>query len=81
MFYTLITICQKYTARDFPGGPVVKTPPSTAGAQVLSLVGELRSLMPCMKGKKSIYLDIVHFNVGKYYQKEPYNDNGVGVGN
>ena len=29
--------------RDFPGGPVVKNPPSNAGDEVLSLVGELRS--------------------------------------
>ena len=33
--------------RDFPGGPVVKNPPSNAGGmQVQSLVGELRSHMP-----------------------------------
>ena len=32
--------------RDFPGGPVVKNPPSSAGDEVLSLVGELRSYMP-----------------------------------
>ena len=31
---------------DFPGGPVVKNPPSNAGKQVPSLVGELRSHMP-----------------------------------
>ena len=28
---------------DFPGGPVVKNPPSNAGTQVQSLVRELRS--------------------------------------
>ena len=28
--------------RDFPGGPVVKTPPSSAGVGVQSLVGDLR---------------------------------------
>ena len=31
---------------DFPGGPVVKTPPSKAGGVGRSLVGELRSHMP-----------------------------------
>ena len=34
-------------ARDFPGGPVVKTPCSQCwGSWVQSLVGELRSHMP-----------------------------------
>ena len=40
-------ICRvKSQERDFPGGPVVKTWPSNAGARVQSLVGELRSHMP-----------------------------------
>ena len=32
--------------RDFPSGPVVKTQASTVGAQVRSLVRELRFHMP-----------------------------------
>ena len=31
--------------RDFPGSPVVKSPPSNAGARARSLVGGLRSCM------------------------------------
>ena len=31
----------KTTMRGFPGGPMVKTPPSNAGTQVRSLVGKL----------------------------------------
>ena len=41
--------------RDFPGSPVVKTPHfhcTLQGAQVLSLVRELRSHMPCSAAKK-----------------------------
>ena len=34
------------TERDFPGGPVVKNQPASAGTQVQSLIGELLSLMP-----------------------------------
>ena len=33
-------------SKDFPGGPLVKTPSSSAGAQVPSMVGKLRSHMP-----------------------------------
>ena len=36
---------------NFPGGPVVKISPFTAGVQVQSLVGELRSHMP--RGQKT----------------------------
>ena len=36
---------QERPERDFPGGPVVKKPPSNAGTQVQSLVGKLRSHM------------------------------------
>ena len=36
---------------DFPGGPVVKTLPPNAGAQVPSLVRELRSHTP--RGQKT----------------------------
>ena len=32
--------------QDFPGGPVVKNPPSNAEDGVQSLVGELRSRIP-----------------------------------
>ena len=35
----------KLKMRDFPGGPVVKNPPSNAGDAVPSLVGELGSHM------------------------------------
>ena len=35
----------KVNMRNFLGDPVVKTPPSTAGMEVLSLAGELRSHM------------------------------------
>ena len=38
--------------RDFPGGPVVKTSPSNIGVQVRSLVGKLRSHMPCSRKVK-----------------------------
>ena len=37
---------------DFPGGPMVKTLPSNAGVPVQSLVGELRSHMPCNQKPK-----------------------------
>ena len=36
----------KLPSSDFPGGLVVMTSPSSAGAQVQSLVGKLRSPMP-----------------------------------
>ena len=36
---------------DFPGGPMVKTSPSSAGVAGGSLVSKLRSHMPC--GQKS----------------------------
>ena len=40
------TLFKNQLAREFPGGPVVKTPRSQcSGAQVQSLVGELRSHM------------------------------------
>ena len=41
--------------RDFPGGPVVKTPAlPLQGVWVQSLVGELRSCMPRGQKKKGI---------------------------
>ena len=39
---------------DFPGGPVVKTAFPLQGVQVQSLVGELRSHMPCHGGMSKI---------------------------
>ena len=33
-------------SKDFPGGPLLKTPSSRAGAHVPSMVGKLRSHMP-----------------------------------
>ena len=48
------TIQNKTDLRDSPGGPVVKTPMlSLQWAQVQSLVGELRSCMPCSRAKKT----------------------------
>ena len=38
--------------RDFPGGPGVKTALPLQGAQVQSLVGKLRSHMPCGVAQK-----------------------------
>ena len=38
----------------FPGSPVVKTLPSNAGMQVLSLVEELRFHMPPVDKKQNI---------------------------
>ena len=37
---------EKAKAWEFPAGPVVKNPPSSAGDVGSSLVGELRSRMP-----------------------------------
>ena len=37
---------------DFPGSPVVKTPRFHCRVRVHSLVGELRSRMPCGTAKK-----------------------------
>ena len=37
---------KRYELQDFPGGPVVKNPPSKEGTWVPSLVRELRSHMP-----------------------------------
>ena len=45
--------CLKKNKRDFAGGPVVKTSPSNAGGAVLSLVGELRTHMPCRQKPKT----------------------------
>ena len=43
----------KHQMRDFPSGSVVKTPKlPMQGAQVQSLVGEVRSHMPCGVAKK-----------------------------
>ena len=43
----------KYQMRDFPSGSVVKTPKlPMQGAQAQSLVGEVRSHMPCGMAKK-----------------------------
>ena len=44
---------QRKYYRDFPGGPVVKTLPSSVGGVVWSLVGELRSHMPCSQKTKT----------------------------
>lgn len=40
-------------AMDFPSGPAVKTSPSSTGGVVRSLVGELRSHMPCSQNTKT----------------------------
>ena len=45
----------KTTCRNFPGGPVVKNPPSNAGdSGVWSLVRELRFLLPRAVTRKQI---------------------------
>ena len=41
-------------SRNFPGGPVVKNPLSSAGGKGLISVGELRSHMPCGQKNQSI---------------------------
>ena len=42
----------KAALRDFPGGPGVKTLLPLKGAQVPSLIREVRSHMPCRMAKK-----------------------------
>ena len=42
----------KMAPRDFPGDPLVKTMHSSAGVQVQSLIGELRSHMLCGVSKR-----------------------------
>ena len=39
--------------RDFPGGPVVRTLPSSAGGAGSTLVGKLRSHIPCSGKSKT----------------------------
>ena len=46
-------LIRNYLPRDFPGGPVVKTPRfHCRGPGILSLVGELRSNVPRGAAKK-----------------------------
>ena len=52
--YPKKTKIQKDTCRDFPGGPMVKTPPFSAwGAQIPFLVRDLRSHRLCCRKTKT----------------------------
>jgi len=44
---------QEGSSGDSPGGPAVKTLPSTAGVQVQTLVRELIAHMPCSQKSKT----------------------------
>ena len=68
----IVLFLLKWGPWDFPGGPVVKTLPSNAGAQMPPLVRKLRFHMSCGQKKQNIEQKQYYNKFNKDFKNSPH---------